>query len=271
MEEYILSNEELRKLQLTQLEMLIEVDRICKKCNIKYNIIAGTLLGAVRHKGYIPWDDDADVGLLRHEYEKFKNACKTELDADRFYFQDHIETKGYRWGYGKLRRKGTCFLRENQEHMPYEQGIFIDIFPLDGVPDFYPSRIIHNFVCFLFRKIFWSAVGRFSNTNYAIRSIYNIFYKIPTNLVFSMFDKFIIYSNQKRTKFVRILTFPTPNIVFGYRRKWYLNSKEYEFENNKFMGIRAYKQYLKFKYGNYEQIPPVEMRKVHPVTKLDLN
>ena len=60
---------------MIQLEMLCEVDRICRKCNIHYNIIAGTLLGAVRHQGYIPWDDDADIALLRSEYERFKEAC----------------------------------------------------------------------------------------------------------------------------------------------------------------------------------------------------
>ena len=84
----------LRKLQMIQLEMLTEVDRICRKCNIQYNIIAGTLLGAIRHKGYIPWDDDADVAFLRPEYEKFRDACKSELDKSRFIFQDHRNTKG---------------------------------------------------------------------------------------------------------------------------------------------------------------------------------
>ncbi|EKC70814.1 LicD-like protein, partial [human gut metagenome] len=132
-----LDKKTLRNLQLTELELLEEVDRICKKCNIHYNIIAGTLLGAVRHGGFIPWDDDADVALLRSEYEKFRKACETELDTTRFYFQDHENTPGYRWGYGKLRRKDTVFLREHQEHMPYEQGVFIDIFPLDYVPENY--------------------------------------------------------------------------------------------------------------------------------------
>lgn len=108
----ILDDVVLRKIQLIQLEMLQEVDRICKKHNIYYNIIAGTLLGAVRHGGYIPWDDDADVALLRNEYEKFRKVCRVELDRTKYYFQDHKNTKGYRWGYGKLRRKNTLFLRE---------------------------------------------------------------------------------------------------------------------------------------------------------------
>lgn len=82
-----LTKDILRQVQMIQLEMLEEVDRICKKCSIHYNIIAGTLLGAVRHKGYIPWDDDADIALLRPEYEKFRQVCKTELDTGRFYFR----------------------------------------------------------------------------------------------------------------------------------------------------------------------------------------
>ncbi|WP_297968039.1 phosphorylcholine transferase LicD, partial [uncultured Anaerovibrio sp.] len=102
-----MSPAELKKLQETQMELIAEVDRICKKCNIKYNMVGGTMLGAIRHKGYIPWDDDADIGFLREGYEKFREACKTELDHEKFYMQDLRDTKGYRWGYGKLRRRGT--------------------------------------------------------------------------------------------------------------------------------------------------------------------
>ena len=92
-----LTNEELRQMQLIQLDLLQEIDRICKKCNIKYAIIAGTLLGAVRHNGYIPWDD-ADTAMLRNEYIKFSEACKTELDTTKYFSHDHITTPGYRWG-----------------------------------------------------------------------------------------------------------------------------------------------------------------------------
>ena len=265
-----LQDEELKKLQSIQLEMLIEVDRICKKCNIKYNIIAGTLLGAVRHKGYIPWDDDADVVLLRSEYEKFREACETELDTTRFYFQDHRNTTGYRWGYGKLRRKGTVFLREHQEHMPYEQGIFIDIFPLDGVPDNYFFRYLHNLECTIIRKILWSAVGRIADKNKVIRLIYKILYKIPEKFVFNYYHNLIKRSNKKNTKMVRILMFPTPNKKFGYYRKWYEESVNYEFENYTFKGIKDYHEYLSFKFGDYMTLPPEHQRKTHPVSEIKL-
>lgn len=260
----------LRQLQLIQLEMLIEVDRICKKCDIHYNIIAGTLLGAVRHGGYIPWDDDADVALLRPEYEKFRQACETELDKSRFYFQDHRNTPGYRWGYGKLRRKDTLFLREHQEHMPYEQGVFIDIFPLDGVPDSYGMRCLTNFQCFCIRKILWSAVGKFADKNPIMRAVFSVLSTIPVYWVFSYYHCLIEAGNKKRTTMVRILLFPTPNREYGYYRRWYEESAELEFEQYLFWGIKEYHDYLCFKFDNYMTLPPPSQRKVHPVSAIEL-
>ena len=149
----ILNETTLRQLQMIELEILVEVDRICRKNGIHYSLTGGTLLGAVRHGAFIPWDDDADISMLRKEYVKFQDACKRDLDKERFYFQDIENTPGYRWGYGKVRRKGTVFLRENQEDMPYEQGVFIDIFPRDGIPDGVFLRKFHAMCCFCMRKI----------------------------------------------------------------------------------------------------------------------
>lgn len=265
---YYLSDEELRKVQMVQLELLQEVDRICKKCDIHYNIIAGTLLGAIRHDGYIPWDDDADVALLRDEYEKFRTACETELDTTRFYFQDHRNTPGYRWGYGKLRRKDTCFLRENQEHMPYEQGIFIDVFPLDAVPDNYLLRSIKNFECFCIRKVLWSEVGKIADKSAVKRAWFHLLSKIPGKWVFGYYHRVIRGTHKLDSKWVRILMFPTPNSEWGYLRKWYENSTDIVFEGITFQGIKEYDEYLSFKFGNYMELPPEEKRKVHPVSVL---
>lgn len=265
-----LNDEILRQLQLIQLEMLEEVDRICKKCNIKYNIIAGTLLGAIRHGGYIPWDDDADVALFRPEYEKFRIACKTELDKTKFVFQDHRNTKGYRWGYGKLRRKGTLFLREHQEHMPYMQGVFIDIFPLDGVPDNYILRSIKNFECFCVRKVLWSRVGKIAEKNFWRRQVYKLLDKIPEKYVFHYYHIMIHRGNEKKTRMVRILMFPTPNSEYGYYRNWYESSVDTVFEGKVFQGIKDYDSYLSFKFGDYMELPPEKKRKVHPVSRIVL-
>lgn len=265
-----LSKQQLRQLQMIQLELLIEVDRICKKCGIHYNIIAGTMLGAIRHGGYIPWDDDADVAFLRPEYEKFRKACETELDTERFYFQDHRAAKGYRWGYGKLRRKNTAFVREYQEHMPYEQGIFIDIFPLDGVPDNYMLRSLHNFECFCVRKIFWSKVGKVADKSFVMRKVYAVLSCIPEEKIIKYYEKLIRRSNHVGGRMVRILTFPTPNNEYGYYRCWYEKSAPTVFEGVVFDGIADYDSYLSFKFGAYMELPPEEKRKTHPVSELML-
>ena len=266
-----LTKEELRAVQLTELELLKEVDRICKKSGITYNIIAGTLLGAVRHGGFIPWDDDADVAMLRPEYERFVRACGKELDRERFYFQDMDVTPGYRWGYGKLRKKNTLFLREHQEHMPYGQGIFIDIFPLDGVPDFRPMRALKNFECFCVRKILWSEVGKYADKSRGKRAWFGLLSRIPEKAVKGYLRNLIRRANRKETKYVRILMFPTPNRTYGYLRDWYLHSRDYVFEGVSFRGIRDFDAYLSFKFGSYLVPPPERERKVHPVSGLKVD
>lgn len=266
---YHLKINELRELQLIELEMLVEVDRICKKCGIKYCISAGTLLGAVRHKGFIPWDDDADVAFLRPEYEKFRKACKTELDPERFYFQDYRNTPGYRWGYGKLRRRHTKFVRLGQEHMPYTQGIFIDIMPYDNVPDSLIKRKIHNFQCFFFRKCFWAPLGKLQERGIK-KGVYKILDKIPDEKLYKSFTKFIHKCNQKSTKRVRIFAFPVPGKENGYLRSCFENLEPIEFEGINLIGMRDFHTYLKYKYGNYMEMPPLEKRKTHPVSRLKL-
>ena len=266
----VLTPKQLREVQLTELELLLEVKRICEKNDIRYNIIAGTLLGAIRHKGYIPWDDDADVAMLRSEYEKFVKAVKKDLDTEKYEFQDHNSTKGYRWGYGKLRRKDTLFLREFQEEMPYFQGIFIDVFPLDYVPDSKPGRAVMNFRCFLVRKLLWARVGKRADKSAFKRLVYSVMDKMPEEKIKRMLNRLIGETQRKRTGWVRILTFPTPNNEYGYKTKWYEKSRTYTFEGETFAGIKDYDAYLSFKFGDYMTLPPEEKRKTHPVSDLKL-
>ena len=269
-EGYQISESELKKIQEIQIELIEEVDRICKKCGICYNMVGGTMLGAIRHKGHIPWDDDADIGFLRNEYEKFRRACKTELDTERFYIQDFRDTRGYRWGYGKLRRKSTQFIRLNQESMPYEQGIFIDLMPFDPVPDNPIERRIHFVKCFIYRKVFWSEIGKDTEKNKAYRILYKIVNIIPEKTIKQSYRRFINKNRKRKTKLVRILTFPTPKKCFGYERRWYRELEQYEFGRLTLPGAKDYDGYLTVKYGNYMELPPDNKRKVHPISKLEL-
>lgn len=265
-----LTEYELKKIQDIELEMLCEVDRICRKCNIKYNIIAGTLLGAVRHGGFIPWDDDADVTMIREEYEKFRMVCEHELDHSRFYFQDHRNTSGYRWGYGKLRRKDTLFLRQYQEHMPYEQGIFIDIFPLDYVPEKKLHRTLHYFHSFCIRKTMWAPVGVLVEKNPLKRLGYKMLKLIPEKDLFHHYEQFISKSNKNESSLVRTLTFPSATKDYGYKRVWYEELVELKFEDKILYAPKKWDEYLTFKFKNYMELPPEENRKTHPITKLEL-
>lgn len=269
-EQYVMTQTELQELQKIEVELLQEADRICRKCGIHYNMVGGTMLGAIRHGGYIPWDDDADLGFLRREYEKFREACKTELDTEKYYFQEIRDTEGYRWGYGKLRKKGTQFVRLGQEFMPYEQGVFIDLFPMDNVPDNKVLRKIHFLNCFLLRKFLWSEVGWRTEKNNAIRILYGIMRLIPRNALIKWYE-FLVRANAcRKTEMVRILTFPTPKGTYGFYRKWFVKQKRYQFGTITLTGAGDYEGYLKHKFGNYAELPPKEQRKIHPVSKLDL-
>ncbi len=261
-----LTDEQLKRLREIQVEMLLEVKRICKKHHLKYSLIGGSLLGAIRHHGYIPWDDDADIGMFRRDYEKFRRICKTELN-DKFYFQDDRNDKNYRWGYGKIRRKGTIFQREHQEHLKFGQEIFIDIFPLDYAPDNMILRVAHMFYCFCIRKTLWAPVGMIIEKSAIKRNIYKVLSKISKNKIYAHYYRYI--RTRKKSHTVRLNLFPTKK-PYGFPISYFENLIEVEFEGETFYGSKEYDSYLKIKYGDYMKLPPIENRKVHPVTKLKL-
>lgn len=122
-------NFDLRELQLCELEILKEFIRICDKHRLKYYLAWGTLLGAVRHQGFIPWDDDIDVCMFYEDYLKFKEICKTELHSD-YVYEDREAHSDYFLYWAKLRKNNTTCMTRSEKNLNIHWGVGIDIFPL---------------------------------------------------------------------------------------------------------------------------------------------
>lgn len=119
-----------KKIWLIELDLLLELDRICKKHNIRYFLGGGTLLGAARHKGFIPWDDDIDVNMLRADYERFREVAPHEFE-EPYFFQSPETDDGYYFSYFKLRNSNTTAISRAFRDCSFNQGIGLDIFPFD--------------------------------------------------------------------------------------------------------------------------------------------
>ena len=127
-----MEKEVLQKVQKVQLEMAKEIKRVCDENQISYFLYRGTFLGAVRHKGVIPWDDDMDFGMLREDYDKFCRIAPEKLGED-YFFQTWHSDENYALPLGKVRKRGTLFV-EAKSAVLQENGIYVDIYPLDFAP-----------------------------------------------------------------------------------------------------------------------------------------
>lgn len=127
---------EIRKLQLAQLDLLKEIDRVCKKNNLVYYLIGGTLLGAIRHKGFIPWDIDLDVAMMREDYEKLMNEFSYDF-GDKYFLQNYNTEPQHYSAHACLCLNNSRITFKDKTirgSVKKHEGIYVDIFPLDSVP-----------------------------------------------------------------------------------------------------------------------------------------
>lgn len=296
-----LTDAELRKLQLLQLDILKELDRICRKNDITYSICGGTLLGAVRHKGFIPWDDDVDIAMLRGDYNRFYEVCKTELNP-KYYAQSLKTDSEYRWGYGRILLNGTEFVRCGQEHLKARTGVFIDIIPCDSLSDNIFVRKIQRGLAFVMRKMLYAPVGAaaFSGTmrgtgfwmmscfsrkipEFILGVIHRLSPKEDTVFVeyyslmsFREYEKRRVGKKVYRRKKRQLNTMPPrerllydPN-AGGIKREWFHKTKNILFEDFYAAAVEDYDGWLTYEYGNYMELPPIEEQIPHQtVSKYD--
>lgn len=255
---------EIEKMKMIELDALKEIKRICDKYKIQYFLDSGTLLGAVRHKGFIPWDDDIDVIMTMKNYKKFCKACKKELNPK--YFLQNYKTDNTYIPFAKIRVNGTTAMGLDEATMKHHTGIWVDIFPVVGInsiKELNRKNKMNTFRINLLKDDFFKARGE--NLDVKMR----LLYKIPFGIrrFFASIIELYTCKDCKNTKFFGYY-FPIIKVLLD--SKYIAESVDVQFEKCTFPAPVNWDGYLTTLYGDYMKLPPVEERKtVHHFKYLD--
>ena len=264
----------LPKLHNCQLIIAREIKRICDENNIKYFIIAGTLLGAIRHGGFIPWDDDMDIGMLREDYERFIEIAKKDLKED-FFLQTTETDADYGLPFAKILLKDTVLV-EATAGSNAKKGIFVDVFPFDNVPESDEMRENHNKQTYLYKRLLLAKLNYnvCAKNDYVKRAVY---FALKIASAFYSHDKLVSKLENEIRKYNGNQAEDIVNIggAYGYKKEtikaqWVRETVEIPFEDMTISAPVDYIKYLETFYGDYMTPPPEDKRyNRHSVTKLD--
>lgn len=254
----------LLKLHESLLEILVEIDRICKNNNIRYFLDSGTALGAIRHHGFIPWDDDIDIGMLRDDYEKFLSIAPMQLDK-KFFLQTRATDKEYNKLHAKVRKNNTTFIENAYDNPNMHCGIFIDVFPFDRIPLSCSSFFIWLNQTFQRMFVYKYIEDGEPRTKFKMWLSGLILGKNPER----RFDTICNLFNKTSAKgLISYNYFFREHYVFDYCD--FEELTKVDFEGKEFYIMNGYHNYLKQMYGDYMQLPPAEKQIIHDVKKLQL-
>ncbi len=263
----------LRELQLKELEILKAVTDICHEEGITYFLNSGTLLGAVRHGGFIPWDDDVDICMPYEDYKRFL-ACSQEKLGENCFVQNMETEPNYNHSYTRVHLNGTTCMDSYQTSWDIHHCICIDVFPivpLRGKLDFKLTRIVLSFCNFFqldyglqyYFDEYQKLLGRFGIV------VLRLFYKIPQAKRIKWHKAIVdrICSRKNRS----CCSVLWGNITTFYPENVFTEQSTILFEGIPFSAPKDTDKYLRYTYGDYMQLPPEEKRRSHPFDIIDFD
>lgn len=259
-----------KKIWYVQLNLLKKFKEVCEKNNLKFYLTYGSLLGSIRHNGYIPWDDDIDIAMPRKDYDKLKEIAINEFEYPYFYQTQENEIDFFGGGFSRLRDSRTTGYEYIHYGHDFNAGIWIDITAIDNVPNSYFFRKLQSYmVCFyqqiMFVKIYSRDNDCFLDISFfKMKLLKKIAKRLTHKEICFLLNKWCSLAKNKKTKNVGILTQYRCYEKELYKSEWFEDFTYKTFENLKVAIPIGYDKLLKKTFGDkYMNFPPLEQRKPH--------
>lgn len=252
----------LKEVKAIQLNILEEVASFCENNNIRYSLYFGTLLGAVRHQGYIPWDDDIDIMMPRPDYNKFISTFNPS--NNEFRVRCSLDDESYPFTFAKVEKVKSKLVEFTD--ISYNIGVNIDVFSIDGVPEeqkkfdkfFKTLKLQYDILLIKTVKIHFKNRSAFKNL--AILVLKLLFKAISYKKNIKSIDKKITKHEFVKSKYVMACCYPGIKKHQKLEREIYEEFVDIDFESKKYKVIKRFDEYLKMQYGNYMKLPPANER-----------
>ena len=250
-----------KRVWAVQIDLYLQFAQICSKHGIRFQVFAGTLLGAIRHNGYIPWDDDFDVAMTRDEYIKFTCVAQKELSYP-YFLQTALTDRKYFFGYARMRNSETTGVISTYSSINYNNGIYLDIFVLDGRAE----TAVQNFVQ---SKLRWIAIiillasARYENARHTARVFYSCIKPFASLIPYTRrvhFYDWVMSMYGRNPRHWNLNTHGDYSCKYGMTAEQWAEVQYVPFEWFEVPVPRDYDGVLKSVYGDYMKLPPIEER-----------